>query len=231
MNAEDEIINKTLNAIFLIIGDENKRQKLDDEINYKEVLCELELPQSSIVRIRDIVHRLGLEKASILKDHEKESQKIEDKESQRIEDILLESFTHIRWSFWVSLVMSVILFIIGMFFLVTAVVKSFSEASVSTATLTIAGVGIADFILLFYTRPWQDISRNLSNSQQVKIIVTSYLSGVGLVSQNREENLKLLEGLTRNSIGLIQKYTEEKSEGDESRKGIKGKDLQQPQDK
>jgi hypothetical protein len=223
MSNEDEIINKTLRSIYLIIDDKNKREKLRNESNYNDVLSELELPQSSIPSLLHIINRLELEKRDKVPENKKDF--------QSIQDILLESFIHIRWSFWVSLVMSVILFITGMFFLVTAVAKSFSEASVSTATLTIAGVGIADFILLFYTKPWQDISRNLSNSQQIKIIVTSYLSGVGLVSQNREENLKLLEGLTRNSVGLIQKYTEDKPEGEESRKGIKDKDLRQPQDK
>jgi hypothetical protein len=123
--------------------------------------------------------------------------------------VLLEAFDHIRWSFWISLGMSVILFLLGMAFLGAAVFRSLSESTVSTATLTIAGLGIADFVLLFYSRPWKDISVNLSNSQQVRIIATSYLVGVALLEDG--DASKSLEQLTKRSVLLLEEFAEEDS--------------------
>jgi hypothetical protein len=51
--------------------------------------------------------------------------------------------------------------------------------------LTVAGLGIADFVLVFYTRPWQDIAANVYVSEQVKIIATSYLSGLSAEKDRR----------------------------------------------
>ena len=107
------------------------------------------------------------------------------------------------------MIMSVVLFVVGILLLVISVARALTEADVSTATLTIAGLSLADFVLLFYSRPWKDVATNLSNSQQVKIIATSYLSSLALLRNGRFEELKALDLITKNAVGLLEEFTDE----------------------
>jgi hypothetical protein len=207
-NSSDEAVQRALEAALRIIGDHELQAKLRDEDGFREALNQLKLPETARPALLDIVNRIErLTRQTPPTDAGTDSVT----PRSDIEKMLLESFVHIRWSFWISLVMSVVLFVVGLIFLGIAVIRSLSESAVSPATLTIAGLGIADFVLLFYTRPWQDISVNLSNSQQVKIIATSYLSGLSLLQQGKTEAFSLLEQLTKNSVGLLEEFTEERS--------------------
>jgi hypothetical protein len=214
-NSEKEI-KRGLDAAFKIISDAKTRNQLLDEKQAEKVMLELKLPQSTSLR-----SKLLLISSRI--DHIKEhavSKNIEDKDSEAEEmrKMLLESFVHIRWSFWMSLIMSVTLFVVGIIFLSTAVMQSLTESSASTTTFTIAGLGIADFVLLFYTRPWQDISANLANSQQIKIIATSYLAGLSLLPEEKTEALKSLEQLTTETVTLIEDIKKNKASNSKTAK-------------
>lgn len=209
-NDSEEIIGHTLRAAFRIITDNELQAQLRDEDSFTEALNQLKLPQTARPGLLNIVDRIER-----LKSHLSpiEVGRVSESPNSEIEKMLLESFVHIRWSFWISLIMSVVLFIVGLIFVGIAVVQSLGESAVSTATLTIAGLGVADFVLLFYSRPWKDISVNLSNSQQVKVIVISYLSSLSLLQQGKTEAIKSLEQLTRSSVGLLEEFTEESSSG------------------
>jgi hypothetical protein len=67
--------------------------------------------------------------------------------------ILLRSFDHIQWSFVVLLTMSVVVFLVGLAFLVIAIVRT-ARGETDSATFVIAGIGVADIVLLFYRQPW-----------------------------------------------------------------------------
>lgn len=203
----DEAVQLALRAVFKIVGDRELQAKLRDDESAQTVLSDLGLSQTARPALLTIVGRI--EQFTDQRPLTQTYAGARTSESN-IEKMLLESFVHIRWSFWISLIMSVVLFVVGLIFLGIAVMRSLNEAAVSTATLTIAGLGLADFVLLFYTRPWQDISVNLSNSQQVKIIATSYLSGLSLLQQGKTEEFALLEQLTKNAISLLEEFTEER---------------------
>ena len=104
--------------------------------------------------------------------------------------------------------LSVVTFTIGVALLVTALVKAVNESELSAATLTIGGLGLADFTLLFLRRPWQDIARNLSNSQQARIIATSYLAAVSMIDKRDETRHDLLRRTTRDAVELLEEFTE-----------------------
>jgi hypothetical protein len=211
-NTSEEITKNVFNAALELIRKDDVRKILLEEKNnnkndaLNKFLKKYNLTTSSSARIFSIIERVDYIKtkrpiiAPPIKDNKEE-------EINKIRKMLLESFTHIRWTFLVSMGMSVILFLVGLVFLFTAISKSFAETNVSTSTLTIAGIGISDFILLFYTRPWQDISKNLSNNQQIKMIATSYLSGLSILDD--KEKVKSLNSLTKNSVSMIQKFSEE----------------------
>ncbi len=130
-----------------------------------------------------------------------------------VREMLMQPFGHITWSFRILTAMSVSMFVIGVAFLIAAMAKALGESDVTTSTLTIAGLGLADFVILFYRRPWQDIARGLSNSQQARIIATSYLSGVAMIESRGGDTHEALRALTRESIELLEEFTEPRTVG------------------
>ena len=194
----DEMVNTALKVASRVATDPGLRTRLLDDQKRTEVIKELRLPLSSEGTLLQLVNRME----RVTKGSETDFKRAPDIDA-RIRDILLKSFDHIDQSFLASLVMSIVLFVVGLLLLGVAVVRSLVERDVSTSTLTIAGLAIADFVLLFYSRPWQDIQANLTNSQQVKIIATSYLSSVSLLEPDQDGQLKSLAELTRDSVDLL----------------------------
>ncbi len=206
-NKTEQEIQNTLSAIVQLIGSQKLQQSVLDDKVFKTVLQKLNLPLSARPKLLNILnqieHKTG--QTETLNEIRDEGTSYAD-----VEKMLLESFTHIRWSFWISLTMSVILFVVGLLFLGIAIYRSFAETTVSTSTLMIAGIGISDFVLLFYSKPWQDISINLSNSQQVKIIATSYLAGLSLLQNDKQQTFNRLKELAQNSVKMLEQYAEER---------------------
>jgi hypothetical protein len=210
-DVSDQAIQGALKAAFLVISDGDMQAQLQDPGGYRSALAKLNLPESARSALLDIINRISqLANQAPPPDTSTGPEGGPEEEAKRkqYERLLLETFDHIRWSFWISLGMSVILFLLGMIFLGSAIVRSLGESAVSTATLTIAGLGIADFVLLFYSRPWKDISLNLSNTQQVRIIATSYLVGLSFV-RDAQHPSTALERLTKGSVGMLEEYAEE----------------------
>jgi hypothetical protein len=204
-------VDAALKAAFLLIGDEKLQSELQDEGRSVGALARLGLPPASRGALLDIVNKLASQRSlSPGRDPDPHaSPATVPQPPSDVRRILLESFVHIRWSFWMSMVMSVILFLVGLAFLGTALAHSLSAKDVSTSTLTVAGLGMADFVLLFYSRPWKDVAANLANSQQIRMIATSYLAGFALIRDSNAEQRKALEELTERSVRLVQKFVED----------------------
>lgn len=229
---KEENVNNALDLAWTLLNERELREEIEKEHNnesektIKNLLKKYGLPESAKSRLFNII---SLQKKVEFQKkgkgaHTKAQKTAEDEFSQQIQDTVLESFKHIRYSFWVSITMSVILFLVGMCFLIITVTRSFAEANVSTTTLTIAGLGIADFVLLFYTRPWQDVSANLSNSQKIRMIALSYLAGIPLTAEGEEERLKSLEHYTTHSIELLKELPKKPTDKDpKSKKDKSGK--------
>ena len=129
--------------------------------------------------------------------------------------LVWEPFRQIRWSFWISVTMSIAMFLIGSALLIVAAYEAMSTRSVSMSSLAIGGLGLADFVILFLRRPWEDVGKNLANSQQMRMIVTSYLSSLHLLAERRQADIESLEKITSRSVDLIQRYTEEAAVDDD----------------
>lgn len=133
----------------------------------------------------------------------------------KVRSMLMQPFGHITWTFRILTAMSVIMFLVGLAFLSVALVKAVNEQAVSTSTIVIAGVGIVDLVVLFYRRPWDDIARGLSNSQQARIIAISYMSGVSMITPHEPNAHATLHTLTREAVELLEQYTEPSPPGKE----------------
>ncbi len=200
-SAVEESVRRGLRAVYQITMDKSLQDSLRDQHEANAALKKLRLPESDGVTadLLQIIERIEQLKGQELIDGDAAPNPPSDQETRRM---LLESFGHIRVAFWISLIMSIILFLVGLVLVVIAVSR-FLKSDVSTATLTIAGLGMADFIVLFYTKPWKDVSANLLNSQRVRMIATSYLAGLSPLSEDRLDTVDRLGELTRSSICLL----------------------------
>ncbi len=199
---------QTLEAIIQLLGNDQLQQDLRDEDHYLEVLQKIHMHEHCRVELLNLLTRV-----ESLTENQNDDDKIQSEKQPVIEDnyekMQLEAFDHISTSFWVALSMSIALFIIGVILMGFAVTEAIHESAISTSTLTIAGLGLADFVLVFFRRPWEQISVNLSHSQQVRTITTSYLAGLALVQRGDTKSLNMLNDLTQRSVGLLGNLAEE----------------------
>ena len=119
-----------------------------------------------------------------------------------VERILLNSNMQLRWSFRIAVVMSAILFVFGVAFLAVAVFQAL-DGELETAAV-IAGIGLAAFVLLYFTNPGRNVAKNLAGSEQVHIVATSYLAGLAFAEKHDSDALTLLNQLTAQSIALLE---------------------------
>ena len=131
---------------------------------------------------------------------------------------MLESFDQLRLAYRISMTMSCVMFIVGLAFLVIAAVRSFVDPQSIAVTSIIGGIGVVQIVALFYRNPLTHIARTVSNAQQAKMAVMSYLIGISLLNEQigsgkpSDGHLQNLIQLTEKALGHLQKYTEEGAE-------------------
>lgn len=150
------------------------------------------------------------------------------------EAFLDQSFAQLRSGARVLMVMSVTMFVIGVAFLVAALIRSFTNPESVQVTAIIAGIGVAQVVLLFYRNPLRDIGRSISNSQQAKMTVMSYMLGVTLINRSlggtpTEKEQLALATLTRQALGQLDRFMQDKaSPEDEDEAGAAAEHPAQP---
>ena len=79
----------------------------------------------------------------------------------------------------------------------------------------VGGIGVIQIVALFYRNPLADIARSVSNAQQAKIAITSYLIGITMLHDSigvalpSEQHLASLLELTDKALGQLQTYVED----------------------
>jgi hypothetical protein len=196
-----------LRAATRVLGSSSMRQSLQDDPD--GMAGRLGLPKEAAPQLLNLLNAVERSASSPASPENAESRgSQEDPHDPEVRRILMEPFRHIRWTFMILTAMSILTFLLGLAFLLTALVRSVHEHQVSSATITIGGLGLADFVLLFYRRPWEDIARGLSNSQQARIIATSYLSGASLINPTDPQAQAALRELTQSSVEMLERFTE-----------------------
>jgi len=129
-------------------------------------------------------------------------------------DFLFESFHQLRTAYRTSMTMSVVMFAIGVGFLVIAAIRSFTDPQSVVMTSVIGGIGLVQIVALFYRNPLSHIARTVSNTQQSKMAVMSYLLGITLLNQQieasgpKDAHLNNLIRLTERALRQLQTYAE-----------------------
>ena len=204
----DGQVESALKAAYLLIGNPKLQDEIVDPKGAEAALKRLQLSSAARPSLLQIITKLTLQddvraRSSSQSEPDGQPEGDENPRTREVRRILLESFDHIRWTFWVSITMSVVLFLVGLVFFGAALIRSVGAEDAGTSTFVLAGVGVADFVLLFYTRPWQDVATNLANSQQMRMIVTSYLAGFEFIRSEKAETRAALQELTERSVQLV----------------------------
>ncbi len=206
-------INAVLRIASLIASERPLCDRFANNNDVEGDLIKHDVPPVATNGLRQFAKRLQIMTEDARK---QEIEHNDDRRSKREEDafdrLVWEPFRQIRWSFRISVTMSIAMFLIGSALMVVAVYEALSSSAVSMTSLAIGGLGLADFVILFLRRPWEDVGKNLANSQQMRMIVTSYLSSLHLLAEKRQADIKSLDEITSRSVELIQRYTEEASE-------------------
>jgi hypothetical protein len=121
-----------------------------------------------------------------------------------VERVLSASYAHIRWSFWLSLAIAALLFLLGAILLGLAARDALRADDLSRGTILVAVLGLAALVILFVARPWSDVADHLADAQQVHIVAASYLAGSVLADRHDSEALGLLTQLTATSVALLE---------------------------
>jgi hypothetical protein len=125
-----------------------------------------------------------------------------------------QAFSELRRAYLISLAMSILVFLVGIGFLVLAAVQTIIDPSHTATTAVVGGIGVVQIIALFYRNPLNDIARSVSNAQQAKITLTSYLIGVSMIrdsiglDQPEPSHLESLSKLTELALTQLQTYVE-----------------------
>jgi len=146
----------------------------------------------------------------------------QEQEIKSARDFFNEAFSQLRRAYDTSRMMSVTMFVIGVIFLGIAAAGAILRPENVAMVAVIGGVGIVQIVALFYRNPLTDIARVVSNAQQAKIVITSYVIGISLIHDSigigvpNEEHLKNLLLLTDKALRQLQKYTEEPASASDS---------------
>ena len=139
------------------------------------------------------------------------------------------SFGQLRVGFWVTLCMSGAVFLVGLSFLIITVVQAIVSPENVKTTAVVGGLGIVQIVAVFYRNPLKDIQHAVSNAQQAKMTIMSYMLGISLIGESAysrketsDESTRLMD-LTRESLQQLQHFTEpgggdeDESEAEEDR--------------
>jgi len=103
-------------------------------------------------------------------------------ETASVRTFAKEAFAQVRRAYQISVIMSSLIFVIGVGFLLLAAWNALARPDEVTTTAVVAGTGLVPLVTLFYRNPLAHIAQSVSNAQRAKIIVTSYVVGLGMLS-------------------------------------------------
>lgn len=130
------------------------------------------------------------------------------------QDFLDASFRQLKAAYFTSLGMSIFVFLAGMAFLAIAAWRAASGAAGAETTAVVGGIGVVQIVALFYKDPVRTVGRAVSNAQQARMAIMSYMLGVALIGENvyrgaaTDAAQKQLADLTQRTMVTLEEFTE-----------------------
>ncbi len=208
-------------VIKCIREDPSMLEKLQASETKAEAMNMLGIPTDAARRdildaLNDIPQLSGQGQASTMASKpQQDVQGMSTREVNSAQKFFEQAFSELRRAHLISLAMSILVFLVGIGFLVLAAVQTIVDPSHTATTAVIGGIGVVQIIALFYRNPLNDIARSVSNAQQAKIALTSYLIGVSMIrdsiglDQPELSHLESLNKLTELALTQLQTYAEE----------------------
>lgn len=205
-------------ALRQLLARPQYRQRFMEIETSEEVRRELRITNDMATELKNVLAKLpsvGDAEASQASADELEDKAMETVTSAEV--FLERSFAQLRTGALVLMLMSITMFLIGVGFLVIAAIRSFTHPESAEVTGVIAGIGVVQIVFLFYRNPLRDIGRSISNSQQAKMVVMSYMLGVSLIAKSlkgtaTEKEQQALSALTQQALEQLERFTEGKLE-------------------
>jgi hypothetical protein len=125
------------------------------------------------------------------------------------------AFEQLQRAYKTSVFMSLTMFVMGVGFLILAAYQAVYRPDNIKVASVVGGIGVIQIVALFYRNPLADIARAVSNAQQAKLAITSYLIGITLIHQSiglnppAEWHLQSLLQVTDKVLRQLQEYTED----------------------
>jgi hypothetical protein len=113
--------------------------------------------------------------------------------------------------------MSVCIFVMGILFLGIAAYRALAVPDGVGGTAVVAGIGVVQIVALFYRNPLRDVGRAVSNAQQSKMVLMTYMLGVSLIGEDvyhgtpTEDAGRRLREMTDELVALLERYAEDRA--------------------
>jgi hypothetical protein len=203
-----------------LMASPKKLQAFMEQETTEKVCRDLQISGKMATELKNILMILMTKQPSGVGPSPAPAEKLEDKAIETVtsaEAFLERSFRQLRTGAEVLMYMSVTMFLLGVGFLVIAAIRSFTNPESAEVTGVIAGVGVVQIVFLFYRNPLRDIGRTISNSQQSKMVVMSYMLGVSLIAKSlngkaTEKEQCALSAFTQQALEQLDQLTEGKIE-------------------
>jgi len=123
------------------------------------------------------------------------------------EDFFRKSYTNLRRGAITTTIMSILIFLMGLFLLAIAAAQSIQGSQPGT-TIVLAASGIVAIAAAFYRSPVEQIRESAGDMQRASMVLMSYMLGLSLLSksltgQRTAEESEMLTALTRDLIDLL----------------------------
>jgi len=213
---EEASYRQLYNALKYLYSRPSLIEKLKSNETFSETMRELHLQEDTrtdLLNLINLIEQNPLEKSSGSGSNQAkqdEKNKIFDPKDEisGAQIFFDDAVKQLKRAYSTSQIMSVIMFIMGVFFLLLAGYQAITNPENVAETSIVGGIGVAQIVIFFYRRPLADVARSVSNTQQAKIALVSYLIGLNyinnsIVSVATDKHLENLLKLTENTIGQM----------------------------
>jgi hypothetical protein len=215
VGAQRDSVRRATQALRRLLTSEGDLQRLRSSTTGDALMKELGLPASArtdLLNVLDVVQAraalAGPASGSATAYAEADNQ------LRGAESFFEKAFLQLENAYTWSKRMSITMFFAGLAFLAAALLHGFLRPEAIATTSVVGGIGVVQIVALFYKNPLADLATAVSNAQQAKIALSSYIMGIALirdaigVGPPTEVHVKMLVDLTENALKQLQTYTE-----------------------
>jgi hypothetical protein len=175
-------------ALRAVIAQPDLRRQLQSRETADQAAAELRIDKDARIELLDLLNELpvarsnGAAATGPVSDARPPAGPSWSDEIKELKTAIHESFAQIKRSYRASMAMSITIFVVGLGFLAIAGWIAITRPADAITTAIVAGTGLVPLVTLFYRNPLGQIARGLANAQRGTLIFTTYILGIGMLS-------------------------------------------------